>query len=248
MVTRRLFLFRWQTEDLGVRSGRRGLCSAGVHRLHDVLSVVRHRNCSSPLLLTSRSFTLHSSIHAFVHSFNPFEVKPLFPFLDFQSRFYSLQIIKSSHSSFSFKLFSSLHLFPSFLPPLPSGPPALPSWCYLPREEAAAAGGGAVSLRSSTDEMYWVQRGDSPAAAYTCPDCQSRLDQDPQDPHTDPPPGLTDPPQGAGRRPSSAHAHPSQPPPPQLPSQLRSARSFPSRYTSTSLASSTLPRLETLIT
>ena len=79
MLTRRLFLFRWQTEDLGVRSGRRGLCSAGVHRLHDVLSVVRHRNCSSPLLLTSRSFTLHSSIHAFVHSFNPFEVKPLFP-------------------------------------------------------------------------------------------------------------------------------------------------------------------------
>ncbi|CAL8371384.1 unnamed protein product [Boreogadus saida] len=97
--------------------------------------------------------------------------------------------------------------------------------------------------------MYWVQR-DSLAASYTCPDCQSRLEQDPQDQRGPPGP---DPPQGAGRRPSSAHTHPSQPPPPQQSvsgqtPQLRSAHSFPSRPTSVSISSSTLPRVETLIT
>ncbi|CAL8363361.1 unnamed protein product [Arctogadus glacialis] len=97
--------------------------------------------------------------------------------------------------------------------------------------------------------MYWVQR-DSLAVSYTCPDCQSRLEQDPQDQCGPPGP---DPPHGAGRRPSSAHTHPSQPPPPQQSvsgqtPQLRSAHSFPSRPTSVSISSSTLPRVETLIT
>ncbi|CAL8397480.1 unnamed protein product [Gadus morhua 'NCC'] len=118
--------------------------------------------------------------------------------------------------------------------------------CSRPLEAAAA---GPASPRSSTDEMYWVQR-DSLAVTYTCPDCQSRLEQDPQDQRGPPGP---DPPQGTGRRPSSAHTHPSQPPPPQQSvsgqtPQLRTAHSFPSRPTSVSISSSTLPRVETLIT
>ena len=65
-----IFSFRWQTEDLGLRSGSRSVCSPGVHRLHDILSMVRSPPTSpciaAPQLAHHSSF---SFIHPFVHPF-----------------------------------------------------------------------------------------------------------------------------------------------------------------------------------